>query len=233
MSKMPNVRRLILCTILPALIFLMRSAPASETTVTMPKAIIDLSPTISEDFPSAMAGEKSLREFGFPLRHKFEQIIQREPFYIADSIYTMHNHLAPHYDPPTHLIEDGKSGDEVPLDSFYGRAKLFDFRTKPRDEPLLPSDFASPTIEPGDIVIAFVGYKPPADPEDLPSYPYMSAEAAKYLVGKSVKAVATDMPSLGSIRRYIKLVEEGQTGQRTFSPNTTRCCLRKFRSLKY
>jgi len=184
----------------------------------MPKAIVDLSPTITEDFPTRLAGAKAIREFGFPLRHKLESIIKREPFYIADSIYTMHNHLAPHYDPPTHLIEDAKSGDQVPLDKFYGKARLFDFRSKPRDQPLLAADFKNQPIEADEIVIVFVGYTPPADPEELPSYPYLSKEAAEYLLGKSIKAVATDMPSLGSVRGYLRLIEEGKEGAENIFP---------------
>ena len=108
--------------------------------------------------------------------------------------------------------------DQVPLEKFYRKARLFDFRSKPRDQPLLASDFENQTIEPDDIVIVYVGYTPPADPEELPSYPYMSAEAAEYLLGKSIKAVATDMPRLGSVRRYLKLIKEGQKGAENIFP---------------
>ena len=58
----------------------------------------------------------------------------------------------------------------------------------------------------------------PTDPEALPVYTYLSEDAAEYLAGIPVKAFASDMPSLGSIRRYLVLIEEGKTGSENIFP---------------
>jgi kynurenine formamidase len=188
----------------------------------MPRAIVDLSPTITRDMPTRAVGralgEKLAARFGISPTTSFEVHVEEEPFYRSMSVYTLFNHVGPHYDPPNHMIKGRKAVDATPLDKFFGRARLFDFRSKPPGEPLQRSDFDGAGIEPGEIVIVFVDYEPPTDPEALPAYTYLSGEAAKYLAEIPVKAFASDMPSLGSISRYLALIEDGKTGSETIFP---------------
>lgn len=184
----------------------------------MPRAIVDLSPILTEDMPVRYIGEKAVTMFGDPVETSFKVKVTEEPFYLSLSEYTILNHYGPHYDSPNHVIKGAKAVDEQPLERFYGKARLLDFRSKPAGEPLLRADFEAAGIEPGDIVIAFVGYEAPADPEVLPTYAYLSGEAAEYLAEIPVKAFATDMPSLGSISVYFSLIEEGKTGSETIFP---------------
>ncbi len=187
-----------------------------EPELRMPRAIVDLSPTITRDMPTRAfgralgraLGEKLAARFGISPTTSFEVHVEEEPFYRSMSAYTIFNHVGPHYDPPNHMIEGRKAVDATPLDKFFGRARLLDFRSKPPGHPLLRSDFDGAGIEPGEIVIAFVGYVAPTDPEALPTYTYLSEDAAEYLVGLPVKAFASDMPSLGWISRYLVLFEE-------------------------
>lgn len=189
---------------------------APEPELKMPRAIVDLSPTMGEDFPTVALGEKAIAAFGMAPRTKFEVKIIEEPFYLGEAVYSLSNHIGPHYDPPSHLIKGGKSSDQAPLDRFYGKAKLLDFRSKPKDEPLVRADFENRGIEPEDIVLVVVGYQ--ASPEELPSYAYLSAEAAEYLAQIPIKAFASDMPSLGSMKGYMKLLEQGVTGSEDICP---------------
>ena len=197
---------------------LILEACSLEPELKMPRAVIDLSPTMGEDFPVKAIGQKALEPFGITAATEFKLIIVEDPFYVADARITLFNHVGPHHDPPNHLIKGAKSTDQIPLENFYGRAKLFDFRSKPKDEPLLPTDFENQRIEPGDIVISFVGYTPPTDPEALPSYAYLSGEAAEYLANIPIKAFASDMPSLGSITRFLELIERGLTDSENLFP---------------
>ena len=184
----------------------------------MPKRIVDLSPAITEDLAVRVVGSKMLRDFGYSETTEFRHIIKEEPFYAADSYLTLFNHVGPHHDAPNHIIKDAKGTDQFPLEKFYGRARIFDFRDKPKNEPLTRADFEDKGIEPGDIVIAFVSYEPPTDPEELPSYAYLGGDAAEYLASIPIKAFTSDMPSLGGIRNYYKLAEEGVTGSENFLP---------------
>jgi len=193
-----------------------------ERELRMPRAIVDLSPTITKDMPiralGRAIGEKIASRFGISPATSFDVHVEEKPFYRSMSTYTIFNHVDPHYDPPSHMIKGRKAVDATPLDKFFGRAHLFDFRSKPPGEPLLRSDFDGVGIEPGEIVIAFVGYEAPTDPEALPAYTYLSGDAAEYLAGIPVKAFASDMPSLGSISRYLALIEEGKTGSENVFP---------------
>ncbi len=184
----------------------------------MPRSIVDLSPVISRDLPALVLGEKAAGAFGIPLSLPFELHVAEEPFYLSMSAYTIFSHVGPHYDPPNHIIKGGASVEDAPLDKFYGRARLFDFRAKTAGEPLLRSDFDGAGIEPGEIVIAFVGYEAPKDKDAFPSYAYLSGDAAEYLASIPIKAFASDLPSLGSITGYFALIEEGKTGSENILP---------------
>ena len=192
------------------------AAPAGETPT--PKRIVDLTPTITEDMPRRAVGAKFLKDFGYPEKLDWEIRVEDGDFYVSDTFVTLFTHVGPHHDAPNHIIKGAKSTDEFPLDKFFGRARLFDFRDEPKDEPLTRADFEGRGIKPGDIVIAFTGYTPPTEPGELPSYAYLSGEAAEYLASIPVKAFTSDMPSLGSIRRYYKLIEEGVKGSENFAP---------------
>jgi Predicted metal-dependent hydrolase len=184
----------------------------------MPKAIVDLSSPLAEDTPVKQVGAKFLKEFHYRETTKFEHNVMEDPMFVQDSYITLLNHVGPHLDPPNHMIKGAKSVDQIPLDKLFGAAKVFDLRAKPKDSPLVKADFEGKGIAPGDIVIAFVGYTPPAGPEEWPSYAYLSGEAAEYLASIPIRAFASDMPSLGSIRRYPALMASGTKGSDKLAP---------------
>lgn len=189
-----------------------RAGGTAGSGISAPRAIVDLSPSLTEDYPVRALGEKLIADFGYRPRTRFEPIVQHEPFYVADAYITLFNHVGPHHDPPSHMIQGAASTDQIPLERFVGPARLLDFRDFPRDEPIGPDDLEPWGIQPGEIVIVATGYTPPQGPAELPSYPYLSGEAAEYLARLPVKAFASDMPSLGSIKRYYELRERGVRG---------------------
>lgn len=177
------------------------TAVASCTTTApgLPKRFVDLSPSIGPGLVEKQFGRK-IAQVGFLPEPRFEDLIDDEPGrYSAMTVVTMLTHLGSHHDAPRHVSRTGRASDEVPLDRFYGPATVFDFRSKARNEPLLPADFSMKPIKPGEIVIAYVGYTPPVDADELPTYPYLSGEAARYLASLKIKAFGTDMPGLMSI----------------------------------
>jgi arylformamidase len=174
----------------------------------IPRRICDLSPTITPDLPVRLLGHQALAAFGFSDTTEFRHQILENPLYIMNSYITLFDHAGAHADAPMHVIKGGKSIDQLPLERFFGAARVLDFRCRSRDSALLAEDFASAGITPGEIVIIAVGYEPPTGPNELPSYAYLSGEAAEFLATIPVRAVATDMPSLGSFRRYPELMAE-------------------------
>lgn len=180
-----------------------------------PRAIVDLSPTITEDLPVRSLGTRMFQQFGGRATTAFQHVVVDDPFYGARSYLEFDNHNGVHYDPPSHVIEGATSADQVPLGRFIGRAIVIDFRAKQKDQPLAAADFQNLGIQPDHIVIAFVGYTPPGS-DELPSYAYLSGEAAQYLAKLPIKAFATDMPSLGGIRNYVELAAQGVRGSERF-----------------
>jgi kynurenine formamidase len=159
-----------------------------------------------------------LSDFGLQDTTSFEHVVTEEPFYLAVSYLTLWNHAGLHCDAPSHIIKGATPTDRFPLEKFLGPARVLDFRFKPKNEPLLRADFEDKRIESDSIVIAFVGYTPPTDPDDLPSYAYLSGDAAEYLAGIPIKAFATDMPGVCGFRRVYELLEEGITGSENVLP---------------
>jgi len=96
--------------------------------------------------------------------------------------------------------------------------RVLDFRHKERDSALRRADFTGKAIEPGEIIIAVVGYRPPEDLEQYPSFPFLSGEAAEYLAALPVKAFATDMCCLVSPRNLEQRLQSGLKGSEKLLP---------------
>lgn len=109
----------------------------------------------------------------------------------CDHYISMGTHVGTHIDAPMHMLEDGKSLDQVPLEQFIGNGKLV---------WVTGNDFEAVKaagIQEGDIVLFQTGmsdkYKDPVYFED---YPAMSEEVANYLVETKVKMVGVDTCSV-------------------------------------
>jgi arylformamidase len=180
-----------------------RQAPAPG--FTPPRAVVDLSPVIGEDAPSALIGHKFLRDFGLPESTVFHRIYGEDPYYYEDSKIEIFTHVGPHHDAPSHIIKGARATDTFGLDQFIGVARVLDFRDKPKDSALTRADFERHGIQPDDIVIAYVGYVPPTG-DAYPSFAYLSGEAAEYLATLPVRLFATDMPSLAGLKHVMEIL---------------------------
>lgn len=182
--------------------------PDSVAIPEAPRRIVDLSPTLHPHSPRDEWGSALLSGYEFDDSTRFSHMVSREPIYAMFSEVSLNTHIGAHADAPLHLIENGKSVAEMPVDRFFGRARVLDVRSREKDQPVERADLEALGVRPDEIVVLVTGYTPPAGPDALPSYPYVSEAAAEYLVGIPVKAIVTDAPSLGSFRRYGSLMEE-------------------------
>lgn len=64
----------------------------------------------------------------------------------------------------------------------------------------------------------FVGYTPPVGSDQIPSYIYMSREAAAYLAALPVKAVSTDAWSIKSAERMYDQMAAKASGYEALAP---------------
>ena len=185
----------------------------------LPKEIIDLSPLISEDLPKKVWGHKMLKHFGFKDSTKFTDIVVEDPLYVVDSYIELFNHGGAHLDAPNHLERNAMSIDQYPLKKLVGRFKVFDASQKARSDSVSVDEIKQMSLDTADIFILYVNYTPPQTENDIPSYPYLSKEAAQYLSNIPVKAFATDGFSVDSMVKLYEKFGEGKKGYETLAPN--------------
>lgn len=193
-------------------------ASCSEDAHESPERIVDLSPTITEDLPVRMIGHALLSGLGARDSTRFERIEGDESLYYLDSYITLFNHAGPHADAPLHLIPDGKAIDQLGLDNFFGPARVLDYSSLARADTVSVAELQEHSIQPGEIVILYVGYEVPADPDELPVYPVLSPAAAEYLAALPIKAFATDVPGVDDVPRFMALWDQGVTGLANLLP---------------
>lgn len=186
-------------------------AARGPQTPAMPKRIVDLSPVVDEELPERTLGRAFFAAGGWPSKNRFENLVYEKPIYAADAYYTIFNHGGPHVDPPNHMIKGAKGVDQMPPEQFYGRARVFDFRSKPKEQALTRADFEKGGIRPGEIVIAAVEVRPPSEADGFPSFAFLSGEAAEYLAAIPVRAFAICAPSVANLREVFRKIGVGET----------------------
>jgi kynurenine formamidase len=108
----------------------------------------------------------------------------------------MSTHTGTHVDAPSHFAPGLASIDRIPADRLISSAVLI--RAKKRANRLVErDDFAGAQIRQGDVVVIATGWeRRAASGNYMTENPGLSEQAAKYLAGKNVNAVAIDGPSI-------------------------------------
>jgi len=143
--------------------------------------LIDLTHTFTDEMPVYP---------GDPLP-KLEQITNLEKDGYNDHELTSVMHVGTHMDAPLHMIKDGKTMNQIPVDHFFGKGVLLDARGKEKIEPEL---LTGKTIEPGSIVLIYTGFG--ARYRDASYYeknPNVTEEFAEAMVKAKVKIVGMDI----------------------------------------
>lgn len=176
----------------------------------MPKKVVDLSPVITEDLPVRQFGHRACAFLGLKERIPFTPVVpSKDEYAFGLAYFEVASNLGAHLDAPGRLLKGGERADQVPLEKLYGRARVIDLRWKDRNTPLQISDLENYSITPNEILMLFVGYSQPQD-EDWPTYSPVSVQAAQWLAAKKIRALATDMPSIGSFSRYADLMDKNR-----------------------
>lgn len=190
---------------------------SKPTAPPQPKKIVDLSPVITEDLPARQLGHRVLELLGLPSRLRFYPAgpSQRQRNF-GLMLYELPSHVGAHVDAPARLLKDGARVDQIGLQKLIGTARVLDLRWKGQRSTIEPTDLENYVIEPGEIVILYVGYEVPREGE-WPSYPSLSPQAAQWLAARKVKAIATDAPFLGSFQRYAESLAKGRGPEETWA----------------
>jgi len=99
-------------------------------------------------------------------------------------------HTGTHVDAPSHIIKDGKTVDEVPLDCLIGTARVCEVERGAVEAETLRRC----RLRPGDIIL-LKSRKTKITPRITS---YLTHDAAEYLISAGVKSVGTDQLSVDS-----------------------------------
>lgn len=105
-----------------------------------------------------------------------------------ESRIDMDLHTGTHVDTPLHMVKEGQTMDQIPLDTWHGQAKVFDLSHL--EDGITKADIENLNISQGDIVL----FKTRNSFEDFfnMSFIYVKADAAQYLGKIGVKGVGID-----------------------------------------
>jgi kynurenine formamidase len=107
-------------------------------------------------------------------------------------------HSGTHVDAFCHFVADGTPMDRIPLESFAGRAVGWRFERQ-GGEAITAADLeaAQPAAEAGDVVFFGTGWSSyfDGDPDRYRVHPYLSDDAAAWLVERRIKLAVFDVPT--------------------------------------
>jgi kynurenine formamidase len=195
------------------------NSPRDNSMQSLPREIIDLSPTITEDLPKKFWGKKMLKDFGFKDSTNFIDVAVEDPLYVVDSYIELFNHGGAHLDAPNHLDKNAMSVDQYPLKKLVGKFKVFNASGKNKSDSIGIDEIKQMSLDSSDIFIFYVNYSPPQADTDIPTYPYLSNAATEYLSNIPIKAFATDGFSVDSMVKLYENYGAGKKGYETLAPN--------------
>ena len=122
---------------------------------------------------------------------KLEQITSLEKDGYNDSLITSVMHVGTHMDAPFHMINKGKTMDQMPVESFFGKGVLIDARGQKKIEASL---LDGKEISEGSIVLLYTGYGEKYRTKDyFKNIPQVTEEFAHEMVKSKVKIVGMDI----------------------------------------
>ena len=102
-------------------------------------------------------------------------------------------HAGTHVDAPIHIVANGKSIEEIPLESFVGPGAVIPVQKKGGEEVTAKDlEDSGVTVNQGDILMLFTGWDAKFESPDYNLHPYLSVDAAQWIVNKGVKLFGID-----------------------------------------
>ena len=119
-------------------------------------------------------------------------------------LLTLASHTGSHVDAPVHKLAGAPNLDQLPLESFAGKAVIGDFRDARADQPFTSSMLSRKLrVELQDRIVLLAtgwGDKRSKSDEWLYHSPYVSPDGAEWLVEQKIRAVGIDHYSIGGAR---------------------------------
>ena len=146
--------------------------------------IYDISAVISEDLPGFRGARHTVTE---------TSEISKGDAHNSSQI-TMSSHMGTHADVPYHFVADGVTCDKIPLDIFYGPAKVARLKVSGH---VTKADLTHLNINEGDRLLLDTGQSALMQQGTFcEDYIGLTPDAAEYLVEKKVKTIGIDYLSI-------------------------------------
>ena len=104
-----------------------------------------------------------------------------------------HKVVAIAVDAPVHIVPNGKSIEELPLDAFVGPGAVIGVRKEGGQEVTAKDlEDSGVPVNRGDILMLHTGWDEKFDSPDYNLHPYLSVDAAEWMVNKGIKMFGID-----------------------------------------
>lgn len=112
--------------------------------------------------------------------------------------WTMYSHTGTHMDAPAHMLAEGKTLDQLPIESFMGRGFVLDVRECTETEiPLSRVQSVENLLPDIDFLLIQTGWEAYwGKDEYFQDFPALSEEAAEYLMQFELKGIGVDAISI-------------------------------------
>lgn len=102
-------------------------------------------------------------------------------------------HAGTHVDAPVHIIPNGKSIEDLPLESFIGPGAVIPVKKRGGEEVTAEElEGSGVSVNRGDILMLFTGWDEKFESPDYNLHPYLSVDGAEWIVKKGVKLFGID-----------------------------------------
>ncbi|MBI2079280.1 cyclase family protein [Candidatus Micrarchaeota archaeon] len=119
---------------------------------------------------------------------KQDSTVERDA--IAKKVLTFHSHFSTHIDAPSHMIANGKTLSQYPMEKFAGECIVLDVRGQKEIETGLDA------VKEGDIVFFLTSHSDKMYQKDyFSTNPVLTPKIAQGLVDKKIKIVGLDAPT--------------------------------------
>lgn len=111
----------------------------------------------------------------------------------------MGSHQGTHLDAMFHFVPDGRTLDQMPLEWFFGPARILRIPKAAREE-ITTDDFArhEKWLTPGARILVATGWEREFGTERFfTDFPSMTQDAARYLASRKLRLIGMDMPTPG------------------------------------
>lgn len=153
--------------------------------------ITDLTHTITDDISVFSATEHP----------KITIAADKEKDGYSQKHISIYSHNGTHMDAPFHILKDGATADNMPVESFFGKACMADFSEDSNREISLGAikNF-EPKLKISDFLLIHTGWDKKWKTGGYSNgFPVLSVEAAKYLTNFNLKGVGVDALSVDPV----------------------------------